>query len=218
MTPPAAAPADVPPRPARTRRRFDRGAFYRLCRMLHAYLSAFAFLALIFFSATGLLLDHPDWMRGRKPGERDAVVRLPPAELATARAAPEPGRALAAATARHVRLLGAYKDSQVEDGSSLVRLEGARGSTDLDVDLATGVVRVAVQGSAAVDVLGELHRGRAAGEAWRRVIDVSAVLILALSLVGYVLFFSLRFRLRTSLLLTAASLAVLVLVYRLTVP
>src|SRR6185312_12483078 len=40
---------------------FDKGAVFRLSRMLHAYLSAFAFLALFFFSATGVLLDHPEW-------------------------------------------------------------------------------------------------------------------------------------------------------------
>lgn len=198
--------------------RFDRGAFYRACRLVHAYLSAFAFLALIFFAATGLLLDHPDWLQGRKPAERTAVVRLSPAELAAARAAREPGRLLAAAVARRTPLLGAYKDAQLEDGAALIRLEGARGASDLDVDTATGAARVVVQPATAADIVEELHRGRAAGPAWRWVIDVSAVLILALSLVGYVLFFSLRFRLRTSLVLTAASLAALGAVYLLAVP
>ena len=66
---------------------FDKGAFYRAARWLHAYLSAFAFLALIFFSFTGLLLDHPDWLQGKKPAERESAVRLSPAELAAAKAA-----------------------------------------------------------------------------------------------------------------------------------
>jgi hypothetical protein len=50
------------------------------------------------------------------------------------------------------------------------------------------------------------------------VIDLSAWLVLALSLIGYVLFFSLRFRLKTSLMLTAVSLAVLVGIAWLLVP
>lgn len=197
---------------------FSKGAFYRACRMVHGYLSAFAFLALIFFAATGLLLDHPDWLQGRAPRERVATARLAPVELAQALRAPDPDRALAAAAARRLPLLGAYKDGSTDDGQALVRLEGARGTTDLTIDTATGAVRAAVQPATLANIVGELHRGRAAGGAWRWVIDLSAVVILLLSLVGYVLFFSLRFRLRTSLALTAASLLAMGLVYALAVP
>jgi len=42
--------------------------------------------------------------------------------------------------------------------------------------------------------------------------------VLGLSLIGYVLFFSLRFRLKTSLILTAVSLAALAAVAWLLVP
>jgi hypothetical protein len=55
--------------------------------------------------------------------------------------------------------------------------------------------------------MNDLHRGKNAGAVWRAAIDVAAVLLIALSLIGYVLFFSLRFRLGASLLLTASSLA-----------
>ena len=99
---------------------FSRGAFYRACRMVHGYLSAFAFLALIFFAGTGLLLDHPDWLQGRAPRERVAVARLAPAELAQARRAADPDRALAAAAVRRLPLLGAYKYGSDEDGQALI--------------------------------------------------------------------------------------------------
>ena len=197
---------------------FDRGAFYRLARMLHAYLSALAFLALIFFAATGLLLDHPDWLQGPRPAERETTVRLAPAELAAARAAPDPNRALAAAVGRRTPLLGAYRSAEAEAGAALIHLEGVRGVSDIDLDPATGEAHVTVAPATAVTVIGELHRGRRSGAAWRWVIDLSAALILALSLIGYVLFFSLRFRLRTSLVLTAASLAGLAAVFLLLTP
>src|SRR5690242_20539981 len=44
-------------------------SFYRQCRLWHGWLSAFAFLALMFFSATGLLLNHPEWF-----GDNSALV------------------------------------------------------------------------------------------------------------------------------------------------
>ena len=195
------------------RRAPGRGELNRLARLVHGYLSAFAFLALIFFAGTGLLLDHPDWLQGRPPAERDATVRLGPAELAAARAAPEPGRAYAAAVRRRTPLLGAYKSAEVEPGSALVHLEGARGVSDIDLDTASGVAHVTLAPATVTTVLGELHRGRKSGDAWRWVIDLSAVCILLLSLVGYVLFFFLRFRLRTSLALTAASLLAMLAVF-----
>ena len=204
--------------PARRGAAPGRAGLNRLARAVHGYLSAFAFLALIFFAGTGLLLDHPDWLQGRTPAERAAAVRLPPAELTAGRAAREPGRAYAAAVGRRTPLLGAYKSAEVEAGAALVHLEGVRGVSDIDLDTATGEARVTIAPATAVTVLGELHRGRKSGDAWRWVIDVSAVLILLLSLVGYVLFFFLRFRLRTSLLLTGGSLLLLVGVFALLTP
>ena len=49
------------PEPAKktAKPRFNKGAFYRQCRMLHAYLSAGAFVMLMFFALSGLLLNHP---------------------------------------------------------------------------------------------------------------------------------------------------------------
>jgi hypothetical protein len=202
---------------------FDKGAFFRLSRMLHAYLSAFAFLALIFFSATGVLLNHPEWFETYQPKESPVAFALSSAELAAAKAAKDPGRALAvaaqnAALLAHAPLAGAYASADLEDREALLRFDGPKGSTDLTVDLATGKAQGKVAHASLMAVIQDLHRGKNSGGSWRWVIDLSAWLVLALSLIGYVLFFSLRFRLKTSLILTAASLAVLVGIAWLLVP
>lgn len=189
---------------------FDRGAFFRLSRMLHAYLSAFAFLALIFFSATGVLLNHPEWFEAYQPAERPIAVTLSSAELAAAKGSKDRGRALAAAAAKHASLPGAYASADIDGREALVRMEGPKGSTDLTIDLVTGKAQGRVTRPNLIAVIQDLHRGKNSGSAWRWVIDLSAWLVLALSLIGYVLFFSLRFRLKTSLILTTVSLAVLV--------
>jgi hypothetical protein len=199
-------------------RAFDKGAVFRLSRMLHAYLSAFAFLALFFFAVTGLLLDHAEWFETYRPAEHKVAFALTPAELAAAKASPDRGRALAAAAARHARLPGAYASADIDGPEALARLEGPKGSSDLTIDLSTGKVDGRVTRPNLMAIVQDLHRGKNSGTAWRWVIDLSAWLVMALSLIGYVLFFSLRFRLRTSLILTAASLAVLVGVAWLFVP
>jgi hypothetical protein len=188
-----------------------KGELYRQSRIWHGYLSAFAFLALTFFAVTGLLLNHPEWTtsKAERPTE-DHRLTLPRDVLARAKAAADPGRALAADIAKRARLLGAFHSGEMVDDQALVRLEGPRGSTDITIDMATGATEVAVEPARLVDTLSDLHRGKNAGKAWKLVIDLTAVVVLALSLIGYLLFFSLRFRLRTSLLLTAASLLALV--------
>jgi hypothetical protein len=197
---------------------FDKGAFFRLSRMLHAYLSAFAFLALFFFSATGILLNHPEWFEAYQPAEHKVAFALAPAELAAAKASKDRGRALAAAAAHHASLPGAYASADIDSGQALVRMEGPKGSADLTIDLATGKAEGRVTRANLMAIIQDLHRGKNSGVAWRWVIDLSAWLVLGLSLIGYVLFFSLRFRLKTSLILTAVSLAVLIGIGWLLVP
>ncbi|CAN7610572.1 PepSY-associated TM helix domain-containing protein [Phenylobacterium sp. LjRoot225] len=188
-----------------------KGEFYRQSRAWHGYLSAVAFLALTFFAVTGLLLNHPEWTpnKGERP-TKDQTLTLPGDALSRARTAADPGRALAAEIGQRARLLGAFQSGEIVDDQALVRLEGPRGSTDITVDMATGAAEVSVEPARLVDTLNDLHRGKNAGKVWKLVIDLTAVVVLALSVIGYLLFFSLRFRLRTSLLLTVASLLVLV--------
>jgi len=184
---------------------------YRQSRAWHGYLSAFAFLALIFFAVTGLLLNHPEWTASDAArAGRTETVTLSPSELEQAKAAKEPARALGAAVGQRTTLLGAWQSGEVIDGEAQLRFEGPKGSSDVLVDLATGRAEVEVKRARLVDTINELHRGKNASAAWKAVIDASAIVILLLSVIGYVLFFSLRFRLRTSLLLTGASLLALV--------
>jgi hypothetical protein len=189
---------------------FTKGDLYRICRMLHAYISAAAFLMLILFSVTGILLNHPEWEWTSATEQSSTTVQLTPAEVAAVRAAPEPGRALAAAVGAKTPLLGGFESGDLYDDQASARLAGPKGASDLTGDLATGAVEVSRRRTGFVTLMSELHRGRGSGGVWRAIIDISAVAITLLSMIGYVLFFSLRFRLRTSLILTATSLLVMV--------
>jgi hypothetical protein len=194
------------PRPGRP----SAGSLYRLARMLHAYLSAFAFLALIFFSLTGLTLNHPEWLAGRRAPEETRSLALPAQAVAAALRTGDPPRALAAAVEAAAPVVGAYASGEVFDGEALLRFEGPTGTSDVTVFTATGQVEVATRRAGLVAPLNDLHKGKAAGAAWKLIIDVSAALFILLSVIGYVIFFSLRFRLPLSLVLTGLSLVALV--------
>ncbi|MBP7704567.1 MAG: PepSY-associated TM helix domain-containing protein [Caulobacter sp.] len=218
---------DVAPAPVKTpapkkkpapRKGFDKGAFYRTSRMLHAYISAFAFLALMFFSFTGILLNHPTWLQGEAPAERSVTAQIPAADIAAAMKTEDQPKALAETVTRRVKLKGAYKSGEMLDGEAMLRLEGATGATDIILNLETGLAEATVQPATATSIVNDLHKGKNTGAAWRLLIDLTAILVLVLSVIGYVLFFSLRFRLKTSLVLTGVSLAVFVGIYLALVP
>jgi hypothetical protein len=188
----------------------NRGDFYRFCRMVHGYLSAFAFVSLMFFSVTGILLNHPDYFEARRAGETVRKLTLPADALKAAKAAKDPGAALGQAVAKATPLIGGYRSGEVEEDQAFLRFDGPKGASDVVVTLATGEVEATLRRAKLTTLLNELHRGRNAGTAWKWAIDVSAALFILLSVVGYVLFFSLRFRLVPSLILTAVSLLAMV--------
>ena len=186
-----------------------RAELYRQSRKWHGYLSALAFLALIFFSVTGIMLNHPEWFSAEPGQSRQYEVVLPADLLVTALTTEDPPRTIAEIAGTSTPLVGAYSSGEIMDGSAMIRFEGTRGSSDLSIDLQTGRTEVAISQASASTILQELHRGTSAGIVWRLLLDVTAALIILLSIIGYVLFFSLRFKLRTSLVLTGASLTVM---------
>lgn len=206
--------AETPPEKAG----WSKGEFYRQCRIWHGYLSALAFLALIFFSATGILLNHPGLLSFGAPEPVEHPFTLSPDELAQVRAAQEPARELAAIADKRFDLAGAYRNGEVSGEDVFINLQGVRGSSNIRANLVSGAADIVIERQDAATVLNELHRGEHAGDTWRLAIDIIAILLIAVSLIGFLLFLSLRFRLRTSLALMAASLAALIGLFVFAVP
>ena len=194
-------------------------AFYTQCRHWHGYLSAFAFLALIFFSASGIVLNHPEWLgdnEGLPPQQFRAS--LPVAGIAGARHAKEFGPALAELAAGHLPVVGAFSSADIDSRQAFLRYEGVKGSSDVTVDLTSGASTARVRKADALTVMDDLHRGKNVGKVWQWVIDISGAIFLVLSIIGYILFFVLRFRFRVAMILTALSLGSLAAVFILFVP
>ena len=213
MTDESAAPKRGPdPKP------FSKGDFYRLCREWHGYLSALAFAALIFFSATGILLNHPGLLQAKAAEPVEQAFRLDAAQIAAVRGAKAPAEELAKFAGGRLDLAGAFREGEIAGDDVFVRMQGVRGFSDVRGNLASGEVTVYVEREPAVGVMNGLHRGEHAGAAWRFAIDVIAGLLIVTSLIGFVLFLSLRFRLTTSLVLIAGSVIVLGGLFVLTVP
>jgi hypothetical protein len=204
--------------PARRPRSERSIAFYTQCRLWHGYLSAFAFLALMFFSATGILLNHPDWLVGDGGTPRLLRTTIAPDRLRAAKKGSDVGAALGRLVEQALPVLGAYSSGDLEGNSAILRFEGVKGATDVTVDLDSGATEAHLKSADPVTMLDDLHRGKNAGPVWQAFIDIAGIVILVLSMLGYVLFFAMRFRLRTALVLTALSATTMAVLFLIFVP
>jgi uncharacterized protein len=209
--------ADALPRKARPMPRW-KIEFYRQCRLWHGYLSAFAFLSLMFFSLTGLLLNHPEWLKQEEAQPQETRVTVSHDAIAAAMNLDDKPRALAALLSAQKAVGGVYASGELEDGEAYLRFEGVSGNASAVLDIKTGATEITTRKADAVTIINDLHRGKNAGAAWKWLIDISAVIFLVLSLVGYILFFSLRHRLVQTMALTVISLGALVGIFVLFVP
>lgn len=204
------SPQSVTPPKIKPKKAYRRTDFYRQSRALHAWLSAFAFLVLMFFALTGLLLNHPEWFAA-KNDPQDMSFQLSSLQLAELVALENPTDSLLQTVRAKTDLTGRLKSSEVLADEVMIRLASPTGTTDISLFLDSGEVLISQEKASTVSMLNDLHRGKDVGVLWRWLIDISAVIILLLSLAGYVLFFSLKTRKATSLWLTAGSLLLIVL-------
>lgn len=189
---------------------YQRRDFYRHSRYVHGWLSAFAFLTLLFFSVTGLLLNHPEWFEPAKTEQTTQLI-LPESILKSIKQQENPSDTILNYVRQQQNVVGRYQSSEVMDNEVMIRLESPAGATDIWVMADTGETEITQKPASTVSMLNDLHRGKNSGLAWSWLIDISAIIVIALSLVGYILFLSIKTRLVTHLVLTAVSLALIIL-------
>ena len=189
---------------------YQRRDFYRHARYVHGWLSAFAFIVLIFFSLTGLFLNNPSWFEPAK-NENTVKLELPEQVVQSLMKQENPSTELLNYVREKETVIGRFKSSELLDGEVMIRLESPAGSTDIWALLDTGEVEVTQKPATTVSLINDLHRGKNSGTAWSWLIDISAIVIMILSIAGFILFLSIKTRLMTHLLITASSLAVMIL-------
>jgi len=200
------------------KKRFNKGAFYRTCRMLHGYLSAAAFLLLMFFAASGLLLNHPSWFGAERQDAEPIIVALEFDALHSAQSSETPERAFEELVRNATRVQGQLKDASISDSDAMLRFAGVKGGTDIFIDFELAEAEVETSKANLTSIIHDLHRGKDAGKVWKFMIDITAILILAMSVIGLILFFSLRFRLGNAMRIMGATMVLFVALFVFFVP
>ena len=209
-------------------------------RWLHIYVSLLGFAALMFFAVTGITLNHPTWFGGDVQTVTELKGSLPTAWVAPRpmEAAPEGAESDPAASetgaapanetvaklevVEHLRkehgLRGAVSEFRIDDYECMVLFKGPGYAADVFIDRAAGTYNATQTVMGLMAVMNDLHKGRDSGEVWSWVIDITALLMVFVSITGFVLIFYLRRKRISGVLTAVVGTIVLVVIAILWVP
>lgn len=187
-----------------------------LSRWLHVYLSMVSFAVLFFFAITGVTLNHPDWFSQQRLTH--AIGKVNPQWLKASTGQEVAKLEIVEALRRDHGIKGAVSDFRVEDQQCAVSFKGPGYMADAFIDRATGSYDLTETRMGLVAVMNDLHKGRDSGKGWSVVIDVSAILMVLVSLSGMALIFFLPKRRLPGLIAAAVGLMMVYAAYRIWVP
>jgi len=179
-------------------------------RWLHIYLSMFSFAALLFFAITGITLNHTSWIEGQQRVDQvDGQLTL---KLVESAATIDKLQIVEHLRSKH-GIQARVNDFLIDDDECSISFKGPGYAADAFVERATGSYELTITKSGAVAIMNDLHKGRDTGSVWAWLIDISAVLMILVSLSGFVMIFFLKNKRLNGLLLTAAGAIVIVVIY-----
>lgn len=181
----------------------------RWMRWLHVYMSMIAFVVILFFGITGLLLNHPQWLDGDQVTTTTLNGTLPNEVIV------EGDRVEFLAVSEYLRSEHGVHgevtnfDQVGAEGSINYTAPGYGASARFDVNSLEYDVTVRSEGF--VNAMRDLHTGSDSGSAWSLIIDIAAVFLVAVSITGLGIQLLMRKRRRSALLWMAGGTTIVVI-------
>ena len=172
----------------------------------------FTFLVVLFFSGTGIFLNHPAWTLGIAPKTVEARGKLDPAWVSGKTV--DWLRVAEFVRAKH-GLKGMAGENQADEREASLRFAAPAYTADVFVQRATGEYEIKAEGQGALAVLNDLHRGKDSGRAWSWAIDLSGAILVLISCTGVGMVFFLKKVKLKALLVVAAGVVLTIVLMRL---
>jgi uncharacterized protein len=189
----------------------------------------FSLAVVLFFSVTGITLNHPDWFfsgaERREQAEGEITLKWLQGDspaVSTAGDGEPSGEVSKLEIVEHLRkthaITAALAEFRVDDRECMVTFKGPGFAADAFVDRDSGHYSLTQTYHGLIAVINDLHKGRDTGPIWSIVIDLSAVLMTIVSLTGLVLLFYLKLRRVPGLIVVLMGTIVVIAIYRMYVP
>lgn len=162
----------------------------RFMRALHTYSAMWVLLLLVFFSVTGITLNHPAWQSKLGAQQSIAVLALPdafqswPVESEQARYATALAQWLQQQGVKAVSWQPRFEESEQTLELSFKRPAGYAVAL---VDFGAAEIELEQQFSGYLALFNDLHKGRDAGILWKWLIDITAIACLVFAITGFYL-------------------------------
>lgn len=184
----------------------------KISRWLHIYLSMVSFVIVLFFSITGLTLNHAEKFQGaahtvQAKGKLDVswvnnkdtvyVAKLDIAEYFRNKHS----------------VKGAVSDFRIDDDQVNIAFKAPGYEADAFIDRKTGEYELLQTSAGLIGFFNDLHKGRDSGKAWSWIIDISAILMVLISLTGLILLLFIKRKRVNGMILLAAGLLFVYLFY-----
>ncbi|MEJ5993880.1 PepSY-associated TM helix domain-containing protein [Pedobacter sp. Du54] len=190
----------------------------KLSRWLHIYLSMVSFAVVLFFSFTGLTLNHPSWFGG----ETQVIVKNKGKLNAKWVNNPDTNKIAKLEIVEFLRktyqVKGAVSEVRIDDGEVSVSLKGPAYSCDAFINRETGAYELSEVKMGIMAVMNDLHKGRDSGKGWGWIIDLSAVFLILVSLSGLILLCFIKKKRLAGFITGVVGLLLCYLIYVLFVP
>ena len=186
----AAASGQARPTPPRTRTPGSnpmkslprRATQQRWARKLHIWISMFSLTLMLFFGATGFVLNHTEWSWGQTP-----VTTKVTGTLAAAYLNPVDVNTIATYLRGQQDIFGEVVSNSTSGTSLTIATAGPGATSSVIVDTSTGAFTATKTMNGFVAFLTDLHRGNSVGKQWGWVVDATAIALIVISLTGLVI-------------------------------
>lgn len=185
--------------------------FANWTRWLHLYLSMLSFAALLFFSVTGITLNHTDWIEGKEKVEQvegDLEAGWVKGDLAKVEELK-----VVEYLRNNYAIKAPLSDFTTEETECSFSFKGPGFNADGFIDRTNGHYELTITRYGLIAIINDLHKGRDSGKEWAWLIDISAVLMILVSITGFLMLFLMKKKLISGLIITALGTIAMVVVY-----
>lgn len=159
-------------------------------RALHTYSAMWVLLLLVFFSVTGITLNHPTWQSKLGAEQSLVVMALPDTFQAWPEAAEQADYAAALASwlqQQGVKAVSWQPRFEADEQTLELSFKRPAGFAVALVDFNSAEIELEQQFSGYLALANDLHKGRDAGILWKWLIDITSIACLVFAITGFYL-------------------------------
>lgn len=181
-------------------------------RTIHVYLSIALLIVLVFFSITGITLNHAELMVAEPQTEVRTLDNLPVLPLddnGVIFDSPE----LAAYVRDEFGIRLEFAVLTIEEPFITIEYDGPGYQALVEIDQELGEIYAESTDYGLVAVLNDLHKGRYTHIVWNALIDISGIILVIFSLAGFVLLLPNKYRFRKVVKYSVIGIVISVVAY-----